>query len=316
MKLYSARIYDRALTEEEIKQNINGTFKINFSKPIEGLNSNDITVTNASEWTLEGSGTSYTMNVRSIKNNEPLNIKIASENLGKEYTYTYTKPLKSSYETAFEKNYTQINYIESTGTQYIDTGFKPDKNTGIEVDYQFTDTTGQQRIMGVQGLDSDSTSFSYEIYINGSAASGGKLAYAYKDGTGNWASTGITVDTNKHKLKFNVSPYDPSETNNFELDSTKVAIIKSKTVSGTTTNFTFNNTSKVNMFIMARCKTTGEANGYGKLRIYGFNIYERGFLVKQLIPCKRNSDGKPGLYDRINHEFFTNSGTGEFTIGT
>ena len=30
--------------------------------------------------------------------------------------------------------YTQLEYIESTGTQYIDTGFKPNNNTVFEVD--------------------------------------------------------------------------------------------------------------------------------------------------------------------------------------
>ena len=44
---------------------------------------------------------------------------------------------KMYYGTGGEKC-TQLDYIESTGTQYINTGFKPDNNTRIIMDIEPT----------------------------------------------------------------------------------------------------------------------------------------------------------------------------------
>lgn len=50
-------------------------------------------------------------------------------------------------------------------------------------------------------------------------------------------------------------------------------------------------------------------------RIYEFNISENATAVRDFVPCIRNSDNKPGLYDRANNVFYTNQGSGEFKYG-
>lgn len=50
-------------------------------------------------------------------------------------------------------------------------------------------------------------------------------------------------------------------------------------------------------------------------RIYEFNISENATAVRDFVPCIRNSDNKPGLYDRANNVFYTNKGSGEFKYG-
>lgn len=35
----------------------------------------------------------------------------------------------------------------------------------------------------------------------------------------------------------------------------------------------------------------------------------------ELIPCYRKSDLEPGMYDRVNYVFYTNTGTGSFIVG-
>ena len=49
---------------------------------------------------------------------------------------------------------------------------------------------------------------------------------------------------------------------------------------------------------------------------YGMKIYDNNTLVRNFIPVLRNSDNKPGMYDRVTKTFFTNQGTGEFTYET
>ena len=44
------------------------------------------------------------------------------------------------------EGYTKLDYIEATGSQYIDTGFYPKPTTCIEMDHEFTDLTVQQRL--------------------------------------------------------------------------------------------------------------------------------------------------------------------------
>ena len=48
-----------------------------------------------------------------------------------------------------------------------------------------------------------------------------------------------------------------------------------------------------------------KANG----KIYRSKIYERGVLVKEYIPAKRVSDGKKGLYEKVNKEFIVSAFT-------
>ena len=42
---------------------------------------------------------------------------------------------------------------------------------------------------------------------------------------------------------------------------------------------------------------------------------ENNTLVRNFIPCYRKSDNEVGMYDLVNGVFYTNSGTGSFTYG-
>lgn len=53
-----------------------------------------------------------------------------------------------------------------------------------------------------------------------------------------------------------------------------------------------------------------------KSRCYSFKIYKEDALLRYMIPCYRKTDNKPGMYDLISGQFFTNQGTGEFIIGS
>ena len=69
---------------------------------------------------------------------------------------------------------------------YIDTGYlAKGATTRFAADFQFLDTRGQQRIFGARGT------FVQGLYINGSAASGGKLAWNFM-GTEGWVAMGAS----------------------------------------------------------------------------------------------------------------------------
>lgn len=47
-------------------------------------------------------------------------------------------------------------------------------------------------------------------------------------------------------------------------------------------------------------------------RIYYYQQKRDGELVADFVPCYRKSDNKPGMYDLVTNEFFSNQGTGQF----
>ena len=55
---------------------------------------------------------------------------------------------------------------------------------------------------------------------------------------------------------------------------------------------------------------------HSKAKLYYFKIYVEDVLVRDFIPCYRNSDNVVGMYDLVSNTFFVNQGTGTFTKGS
>ena len=63
--------------------------------------------------------------------------------------------------------------------------------------------------------------------------------------------------------------------------------------------------------------TNNSPQEFTTMKLYSFQIYESGVLQRDFVPCYRNSDNKPGLYDIKNNVFYINkASTGsDFTKG-
>ena len=188
---------------------------------------------------------------------------------------------------SFEKKYTPVEYLESTGTQYIDTNYKPNGNTIIELKYQTpTQNTTQQGIFGAR--DSGNNRFAL---FTGSVKNGFQADYATSDSLTNYTQNIPGVD------------------------GTAINVIKMSN-SFTINNNDINKISKVifqnsqNMYLFAN-NNNGIAQLPMKGYIWYFKIYEGDTLVRDYIPVI-DSSGRPGLYDTVTKEFYTNQGTGEF----
>lgn len=205
------------------------------------------------------------------------------------YTFSGWSYLPSTYK--------QVEYIEGTGTQYIDSGYKPKAITGVSATYQFTEVaTLQQRVYGTQGVTSTNTSIGYALYINGA----GGWSYAYNDGEGNWVAIGVTADPGKHTFRLNVNPGYYSLDNGLDT-----------AMSGSITK-----TSLYNLYIMAKSYADGAAQ-FGKLKLYDFMIFESGTALRKYVPCYRVSDSTTGLCDMLNNStFYPGAGTGTLNKGS
>ena len=80
----------------------------------------------------------------------------------------------------------------------------------------------------------------------------------------------------------------------------------------TFTEETFQSTRNFALFYFSSTSAFATKGGY----IKSCKIWDNNALIRDYIPVIRNSDNKPGMYDRVTKTFFTNQGTGEFTYET
>lgn len=181
--------------------------------------------------------------------------------------------------------YTQLDYIESTGTQYIDTGFIATFDTRVQAKLQITSIPESAScLFGVQNTSSNMFLFKAAPVIKCFQAS-------FQTNSVNFTEIGIITD---------VLDIDLSAT------SCTLNGIK-KTISAQTLDMS-NRTVVICAFRMGVNITQ-----FCSQKVFSFKIYTDS-LLHDFIPCK-NPENQVGLYDIIGKKFYGNSGTGEFIAG-
>ena len=183
---------------------------------------------------------------------------------------------------ALPGGYTKLAYIESTGTQYINTGFIPNNNTKAVCDAEL-----------ISGTNNISVPFgTYESGSNRFA-----LMYHHQLGWTHWVG-GASGQCAGEQLGRHT----------FTLTGTSL-IVDSATKTFTTAAFT----GSVPMFIFG-INYQGSLDYAASMRLYSCKIYDNGALVRDFVPCK-NASGTVGLYDDANGVFYSNAGSGTFSYG-
>jgi len=193
--------------------------------------------------------------------------------------------------------YTQVDYIESSGTQYIETNYKATGTETVEVDCSLAKSDDQQCIFGANGFGGASSQLRLYTGQNGDVD---KLQYAYGSSSAviGWSTSIANLDTTIRTLyKFgNGSFY----INNLSYTTYNVE--------------NFNSSIAQNCTIFNVRKADGTlSNLYSTMKLYRLKITDNNVVVRDFIPCYRNSDNEVGLYDIANNVFYTNAGTGAFT---
>lgn len=171
--------------------------------------------------------------------------------------------------------YQHVEYLQSSGTQYINTGITPDR---VNHSYRW--------ILHMNNSVCGNSMGAFNNMFIGHNASGyrigGSSSVAYTDGTD------LRID------------YTMAQ------GGARTAKINSVSVTGT--NATANNT----IYIFA---VSGTTQTYTTGKLYSSKIYRDGALMQNLIPARRLSDNVLGMYDTVTGTFLTNAGTGTFTAG-
>ena len=180
--------------------------------------------------------------------------------------------------------YTRLAYIESTGTQYIDTSISYNTTSEfiLEMQLSFTDVSLADQCFGFTGN------------------TGRYCGLA----TNTWTYTNVkAVIGTKYNIKF------------IEQGANYTTICNGVCAHGSNGNI--NVPTSMNMILFATHYSYNDATiaYYTKSKLYICRIYKDGKLIRNFIPCIRNSDGQVGLYDLITDDFYGSLGSDHFIAG-
>lgn len=188
--------------------------------------------------------------------------------------------------------YTALEYLESNGTQYIDLDYVlTSNNFEVNMTAQYT------------GITSNVHETYFGFMGNGSLPSIGIHNYTgyYMYGADTTKTTTFAVDDKMHTFRMiGVGGYKQS----LYIDEYQSVL--------DSTGYNFSaNTLSTYLFARNYQRSDKEITA----RIYSFNLFVNGVLVKNLVPAMDNLTGEYGMYDFVNEEFLTKGAGDDFTTG-
>ena len=208
------------------------------------------------------------------------------------YVLHFAFAVLAAHETnaALPAGYTELDYIASSGTQYIDTGVVPQANTRVVCDFQFSSVPS-----GLNWRCGWGSQQSKEAFLFGSAGDQPNfIAYVSSDWT--ISDTGVPLDAARHV--FDLARGSLKFDNN---EFATVATLGNTAESGQT------------LYLFAgHVEWTAAVTYYCNMKIYSCQIYSGDTPVRDFVPARRDSDDAVGLYDTVNDVFYMNDGVGSF----
>lgn len=178
--------------------------------------------------------------------------------------------------------FTELVYIQSSGTQYVDSGFKPNQNTKLEIGLSGV-TSGSYNITGCRNTASDATNRF------------GLIRYSATDKVGAFYGTQSAT-----------GPARDSALHHYILDANGMQVDGASYGSANTKAF-----SCTYPFLIGAWSNGSDGVQYNAMSVYYCRMYDNGTLVRDYVPCISNTDAV-GLYDLVEGKFYGNAGTGVF----
>lgn len=203
------------------------------------------------------------------------------------------------YISRLPDGYTEVEYIQSSGNgEYIDTSVAPSTTLIIKMDVEPTATNNQN------GL--------YLYFFNSHYSLSNKwwairMCWLNSGISGVMAANASNLTSEMKVISSNTTPRRVI----LELDETK----KTVSVDGVSVSFSSApNISANPIYLLSSGTSTG---GYLPAKLYSCQIYKgtNSPVVRDFVPCKKDSSGEAGLYDLVNNQFYTSEGDVGFTAG-
>ena len=193
--------------------------------------------------------------------------------------------------------YQEVEYIQSSGTQYINLGWKPTDNYfKVVSDATVYDSGNEWSVLFWM------TNWSNALSLHFRTTSVYDLNvwwYANIGSTGNIYSSISFVDWENVNINFTWNAWS------YTLG-----------LNGDTSIWNYNSTvaQSTRPFYLFAFNENWNITRKTHMRLYSFKLYSWvSTLIRDLVPCYRKSDSVIGMYDLVNDTFYTNAGTGTFT---
>ena len=184
--------------------------------------------------------------------------------------------------------YQEVEYIESTGTQYIKTNYIPQKFDSIKCLFSMSEFY-------------TSKSTHWTLFSAGTDTHQLIVLLAKDDVDGAYYKYFARGDA----PRFN---FYPNINIKYEINIDSNGIISCNNY---TAQSRYQGAVDTPLYLMERANKSSPFKG----KIYNFIISNNEINVLHLIPCYRKSDGEIGMYDTVAKTFLTNQGTGTFLKG-
>lgn len=181
--------------------------------------------------------------------------------------------------------YTKLAYIQSSGTQYVDSGFKPNNNSRVILDFE--PTAAYSSIVGIFGTRDENSGTAANMFVFWN----------------NGANT-FRTDYFGTQQTMTVSTLLARQTVDKDKNVTTIGSVSASNAAST-------GQCANNLYLFCT-NAAGTVDYFAKLKLYSCKIYDNGTLVRDFVPCISDS-GAVGLYDLVNRQFYGNAGTGTFT---
>lgn len=188
----------------------------------------------------------------------------------------------------FDNEYIGLKYIQSTGTQYIDTGIIPTNDTGVMMKFSSQDIATDSIYFGSKGA-------SNSRFWVGNASS--KLYFGWNSDTSSSSRPAIGTDT-IYEVKLNYLNDRKNVFNKQDVASSLASLS--------------NNVYPITVFAG---NSEGTISNKSRIKLYKFVITADDSIFYDFVPCQRKSDSAIGLLELYSGKFYSNSGTGQFIKG-
>jgi hypothetical protein len=179
----------------------------------------------------------------------------------------------------------ELEYIESTGMQYIDTGFCPSDNSRVLI--TVSDISKAGFLFGARDPYVADIKQGFGVYATSATTIRSDYFTETKTETVDSMIEKATIEKNGNVLK----AYGK--------------IITNTTVSSRTVPYP--------LYLMA-LNNSGTTTANSSIKVYSCKIYDNDVLVRDYVPC-RLATGVVCMYDRVSGEYYRNKGNGKFIAG-
>jgi hypothetical protein len=182
----------------------------------------------------------------------------------------------------------EVEYLESTGTQYVDTGIVPDALTEVDAAFELFDVMTGRQIFGSRNSATDGI---FAIQLQTASVATMRAGY----GGVYYSASGVA-------------------------SGRQIAHMDNSGASLGSASIAYSNDLGVPlypMFVLA-LNSGGVANiGSTRLRVSAFSISQSGALVRDYIPVRvgNGSTWEGAMMDVLTRRIYRNDGTGAFTYG-